>query len=336
MIEARVGPSTTRLADGRVLVAGGAFDASHRGQAAAELYDPATGTWTATGSMLAGRYRHSATLLKDGRVLVAGGNASDSGTPDVQCCLASAELYDPSTGTWAATGSMIDARVEFVATLLNDGRVLVAGGDSAKGPDSTPGAELYDPHTGTWAATGAMKLGNYANQAALLANGKVLVVGGNNANAPPELYDPSSGSWSTLECHCPDFLRIATALPNGSVLVAGTFGAALYDPQAGTWSPTGPPAVENPQNVDNPQNAVLLLNGTVLVLSAADPGHPAAQLYDPSSGTWTAAASPSAVRYLAVPTLLLDGRVLLVGGYSTTFPDSPLASAELYDPGSVN
>jgi len=340
MIEPGTGFSATRLPDGRVLVAGGAFDNTHHGQAAAELYDPATGTWTATGSMLAGRYRHSATLLNDGRVLVAGGNANDSGTRGVQCCLASAELYDPSTGTWASTGSMIDPRVEFIATLLNDGRVLVAGGDNGANNGFVAGAELYDPHTGTWAATGAMKLGNYMNQAALLANGKVLVVGGKDGNAAPELYDPSSGSWSTLECPdgnpgdggCSNTWRVATALPDGTVLVvAETRDAALYDPRAGTWSPTRPP------KVGNPQSAVLLLNGTVLVLSVADSGQPtAAQLYDPSSGTWTAAAGPSAVRFLAVPTLMLDGRVLLLGGYEDRGYSGlwPVATAELYDPGS--
>jgi hypothetical protein len=333
MIDARTGFTATRLADGRVLVAGGAFDASHRGQAAAELYDPATGTWTATGSMVTGRYRHSATLLNDGKVLVAGGNVDSKASLGDRCCVASAELYDPSTGTWSATGSMIDARVEFIATLLNDGRVLVAGGDSANG--SLASAELYDPISGSWTATGAMGIRSYAWQAALLPNSQVLAVGAVDLYLP-ELYDPSSGSWSRIDCpdriggdaYCADW-RIVTPLPDGTALVAGTFGAALYDPQAGTWSPTGLPAVTNPQS------AVLLLNGTVLMLSGADSTHPAAaQLYDPSSGTWTAAALPSAVRYGGVPTLLLDGRVLLLGGYGDTTSLRPQATAELYDPGS--
>lgn len=336
MLEPRTGFSATRLPDGRVLVAGGAFDNTHHGQAAAELFDPATGTWTPTGSMLAGRYRHSATLLNDGRVLVAGGNADSSANLGVRCCLASAELYDPATGMWTVTGSMIDRRTNFMATLLDDGRVLVAGGDSGSGPEPVPGAELYDPSTGTWAATEAMKLLTSGNLAVLLANGKVLVVDG-------QLYDPTSGSWSTLDCpdgripvdvYCSHSWRVATALPDGRVLVvAETRDAALYDPRAGTWSPTRPP------KVGNPESAVLLLNGTVLVLSVADSGHPAAaQLYDSSSGTWTAAAGPSTVRVLAVPTLLLDGRVLLLGGYEDRGYSGywPVATAELYDPGSEN
>jgi hypothetical protein len=335
MINARAGFTATRLADGRVLVAGGAFDASHRGQAAAELYDPATGTWTATGSMLTGRYRHSATLLDNGKVLVAGGQVESKASLGDRCCLASAELYDPTTGTWSATGSMIEARVEFIATKLSDGRVLVAAGDSANG--SLTGAELYDPSSGSWTATGAMEIRSYQWQAALLPNGRVLVVGAIDYYLP-ELYDPNSGSWSRIACpdrfggdlYCTSW-RTVTALPNGTALVAGALGVALYDPRTGTWSATGQPAATNPQS------AVLLLNGTVLMLSVAD--HPfaypaAAQLYDHSSGTWTATVLPSAVRYGAVPTLLLDGRVLLLGGYGDTINLEPQATAELYDPGS--
>jgi len=333
MINARAGFTATRLTDGRVLVAGGTFDASHRGQAAAELYDPASGTWTATGSMLTGRYRHSATLLSDGKVLVVGGQVDSVASLGDRCCLASAELYDPSTGTWSATGSMIDARVEFIATRLNDGSVLVAGGDGANG--SVAGAELYDSISGSWSATAAMGIRSYGWQAALLPNGNVLAVGAIDIYVP-EVYDPGSASWSRIECpdqlggdaYCADW-QIVSALPNGTGLVAGTLGAALYDPRAGTWSPTGLPAVTTPQS------AVLLLNGTVLMLSPADSTHPAlVQLYDPGSGTWTVAPPPSAVRYGAVPTLLLDGTVLLVGGYGDLNQLLPEATAELYDPGS--
>jgi hypothetical protein len=348
MIEARSDFTATRLADGKVLVAGGhmGVNISSPGMATAELYDPATGTWTATGRMLTGRSRLSATLLPDGKVLVAGGNVDSSASLGARCCLASAELYDPSTGTWSATGSMIDARVAHTATLLLDGRVLVAAGDSAH-INGEPGAELYDPISGSWTATGTMKVdGLYGQTAALLANGKVLVVGGHNGNAAPELYDPSSGSWSALDCavgspdgegRCgnPGVWGTATPLPDGRVLVTGdSLGAALYDSGAGTWSPTGRPVVAN--DSPDPYNhlrSLLLLNGTVLLLDNTEAGD-SAQLYDPKTGIWTAAARLTTVRYGAVATLLVDGRVLLVGGYSTTFPDSPLASAELYDPGS--
>jgi hypothetical protein len=151
MIEARAHHTATLLRDGRVLVAGGSSvgfiipeGVEPHLLASAELYDPGSGSWTPTGSMIEVRNGHTATLLPDGRVLVAGGySVGGVGGP-----VASAELYDPSTGSWTPTGSMMRARAGHTATLLPDGRVLVAGG-SGGDSGTVASAELYDPGSGT-------------------------------------------------------------------------------------------------------------------------------------------------------------------------------------------
>jgi WD40 repeat protein len=232
------------LPNGKVLVAGG-----HNGKRAlwsAELYDPASGTWTVTGRLATDRTRHTATLLPNGKVLVAGGLGS-SGYP------ASAELYNPASGNWTTTGSLATARGEHTATLLPNGKVLVAGGYNG---DFNPlaSAELYDPASGTWTATGRLAIARYGYTATLLPNGEVLVAGGFNINgwiAGAEVYDSASGTWTvTGRLTTGDFAHTATLLPNGKVLVAGGFNgnshpgelsrAELYDVGLGfssEWQP---------------------------------------------------------------------------------------------------
>ena len=154
MTAGRTWNTATLLPDGKVLIAGSGFVAcSNCGGPGvgpgptAELYDPVTGTFSATGSMVTRRTDFSATLLPNGKALIAGGI----------CCgpvyLTSAELYDPSTGSFTGTGDMVHARAEHTATLLSNGRVLIAGGQ--ENDDWVTAAELYDPATGTFSSAGA-------------------------------------------------------------------------------------------------------------------------------------------------------------------------------------
>jgi hypothetical protein len=138
----------------------------------AELYDPTNGHWIATGSMTTARDgHHTATLLPNGQVLAAGGLGADGVTT-----LASAELYDPATGLWRTTGSMVTPRSIHTATLLPNGQVLLAGG--LNGNIYLAHAELYDPATGVWMATADMLTARCRHTATLLESGEVLVAGG--------------------------------------------------------------------------------------------------------------------------------------------------------------
>jgi N-acetylneuraminic acid mutarotase len=216
--------TATLLPNGKVLVAGGHAYSPYGLDIhtnAAVLYDPASGTWTATGSMADLRARHTATLLPNGKVLVTGGYSWQGSANR-----ASAELYDPATGTWSATGNLTQPRSDHTATLLHGGKVLVAGGRNQAGSDAAAeSAELYDPSTGTWTPTGSLTHGRAFQTATLLASNRVLVTGGRDAHgtlATAELYDPTTGKWtSTGNLRQPRADHTATLLPDNRVLIAG-------------------------------------------------------------------------------------------------------------------
>src|SRR6266446_3702344 len=149
--------------------------------------EPASVTWTTTGSLNTARYSHTASLLPDGMVLVAAGFATGF------VSLSSAELYDPDSGMWSITGSLNIARGQHTASLLPNGMVLVAAGDDSSGQPSVS-AELYDPSSGMWSKTGSLNTAREEHTASLLPNGLVLVAGGLDSSGEPststELYDP--------------------------------------------------------------------------------------------------------------------------------------------------
>jgi hypothetical protein len=217
----RGGHTATLLANGKILVTGGADqDPTGTGLASAELYDPSTSTFTQTGSMAVGRFLDTATLLQNGKVLIAGGALTSTSAP-----VATAELYDPVTGTFTMTGAMATAREQHTATLLADGRVLIVGGTTSTGTGGlhpTATVEVYDPSTGSFSVTGSMAEARSLHTATLLPSGEVLVAGGGDDNSTAEVYDPATGAFSiTGGMEIGRSGHSATLLPNGSVLVAG-------------------------------------------------------------------------------------------------------------------
>jgi N-acetylneuraminic acid mutarotase len=289
------------------------------------------------------RTNGTATLLAHGDILVAGGGTR------------TADLYDPSNGTFTPTGSMSVARTNATATLLPSGDVLVVGGTDNSGSQEAS-AELYDPATGAFTPTGSMHTARSGHIATLLADGKVLVAGGGcnpggghcNAGSfldnltSAELYNPKTGTWAvTGSMHFERQFFAATLINDGDVLVAGGFSscdddfcsdarqAELYNPKTGTWAVTG-----SMHKAREQFTATLLTNGMVLVAGGLNEGgfndnqkaYAEAELYDPKKGTWTVTGSMSEPRYGQAAVLLPGtGWVLATGGSSDS-------SSEVFQP----
>lgn len=341
MHTARASHTATALSNGLVLVAGGTGDANIP-LATSELYNSASGTWHSTGDLNTGRVSASAVLLSNGHVLVMGGCiASDC----LGSTTTSAEVYDPGTGNWMVTGSMRTGRAEFVAVLLPNGKVLVAGGCTSYDVNGcravTAAAELYNPSTGVWSSTGALRAARMAMTATVLMNGKALIAGGETSASDSlgssELYTEATGTFSlTGRLITPRAGHTATLLKSGKVLMAGgenvnevsTSKAELYNPATGTYAPTG----NMPSNRQE-QAAVLLPSGSVLVVGGnnATPNGtiPLASCatYDPTTGTWAVASTMHNPRADHTATLLHNGHVLAAGGDNNS---GELDSAELF------
>jgi hypothetical protein len=330
MTMARQGQTATLLPDGRVLIAGGTDGVSITDSA--ELYDPATGAFSQTGSMTGPREGHTATLLSNGRVLIAGGLfGTGPTTPDV---LASAELYDPASGSFTATGRMTVARLGHSATLLADGRVLLDGGSNSLG-SATRSAEIYDPTTGGFTPTGSMLTARRDSSATLLGNGQVLVAGGtsNEVLSDAELYDVASGTFhATGSMVVPRAQATATLLVDGRVLISGgsngvtnLASAEVFDTRSGSFSLTGAMTVARAGHA-----AVMMQDGRVLMVGGDGGAVSSTEVYYPASATFRLTGSMSVDRGSGFSSVqLLNGSVLTSGG---GVGSAILASAELYTP----
>jgi hypothetical protein len=347
MHTARERATATLLKNGKVLIAGGE---AQNGlpwtvYASAELYDPATGKFTNTGSMAAARGKATAIALSDGRVLIAGGE----GCKNPKACrnidgetigdLASAEIYDPATGKFTTTGSMTDVTRNSAAALLPDGKVLIVGQVNSWG-------QLYDPATGKFVRTGEVGNFDVPFTATLLPSGKVLVTG---HGAAPQLYDEASGKFTDISLELPAgtpkvaydsqwVLRrgapdTATLLKDGRVLLFDSGYLETYDPATGVCADAG---FISPAGKWEQPTATLLADGSVLYEGGRVVGSDGnstntnvAILYDPTGGS-SRKGSTQVAREYQTATLLQDGSVLIAGGEEAN--SKALASAELFKP----
>jgi hypothetical protein len=223
---ARSGQTATLLNNGMVLVTGGT-QPNGTTLSTAELYNPTTGLFTLTGSMNATRTGSTDTLLNNGTVLIAAG-ASDS---NLDFPLASSEIYDPTAGVFTLTGTMVTPRANSAATLLNNGNVLIAGGNVAN-TTATASAEIFNPISATFSSTGSLSTPRFSHTMTLLNNGTVLISGGANfssslpllfiANATAEIYDNATGTFAMgASLNTARLGHTAALLDNGTVLIAG-------------------------------------------------------------------------------------------------------------------
>jgi hypothetical protein len=341
---ARYEHTATRLANGEVLIVGGE---NNSGQmlASAELYDPATDTFSPTGSLLNPRALHTATLLPDGTVLIAGGLYI---TPQSQYeSLSTAEVYDPVAGTFSyANGTMNEGRFNATATLLNNGLVLLAGGDyypPGQG-ETASDSELYDPSAQTFTVTtGALVTPRENHTATLLNDSTVLIVGGDSQLATvivgaAEIYDPVANTFSaTGSLNTATEFHAAALLSTGNVLIAAGYCGPNCTPDAVSRTEIYNSSTKQftySTNLAIPREAptgTVLNNGTVLIgggqTNTSITG--TAEIFDPATQNVTGAGSLATARDLQTATLLSDGTVLFAAGSGI---GGALLSAELYAP----
>jgi hypothetical protein len=285
MVTTRHSHTATLLRDGRVLIAGG-YGEGTTPLAAAEIFDPATNAFAATGSLSAARAGQVAVLLEGGNVLLAGGVGPDWNF------LSSAELYDPETGRFSQTGSMSAERESHVAVLLQDGRVLIAGGHRGRRADITlhASAEIYDPAARVFRRVGDMGMRRHKHDGVLLQDGQVLILAGSDERDDRGIYDSSE----------------------------------LFDPKTATFS--AGPAMKLGR-YKHAGSSLMLSNGLVLIAGGA----PQAETYDPRERAFVLVGGDArmAGQFSAVARLR-DGGALITGGYGNG--GGPRSSAWLYRP----
>jgi hypothetical protein len=342
----RFGATSTLLPNGKVLITGGRTAAGTANSAVktAEIYDPATGTFHApiatsgTATMQDERYEATATLLGNGLVLVTGGQKASGGSPAV----ASADLFDPTNeGFVVATPSAMNvARSGHTASLLADGKVLIAGGQNSQnsGATTVSSAEIYDPASNSFGAVlaSSMNQPRFRHTATVLSDGRVLLVGGAGSNKSVDLFSHANNTFTTATGSLQQqrTAHTATLLSDGTLLlVGGTAGVAplaevgvISANTVAFTATTGAAAVSR-----NSHTATLLPNGLVLIAggyTGAGSSSPtnSAELYDPHAGVFNPTGTMGVARAEHTAAFTFSGKALFVGG------DAAGLSAELFDP----
>jgi hypothetical protein len=340
MVRPRNYHTGVRMADGRVLVAGGylAVDSSDY-TTAAEIYDPSTNTWAATTDMNRGRAHFRGALFtkgsKAGQIIVASGDTA---------LLPSAEIYDPKTAKWTDTAPMLVGRDEAESVLLGDGRFLVAGGCTLIGPTTCTtianDGEVYDPEADKWTNTGPMSDPRTWFTLTALADGRAFAFGGcvqygdafqcDMSTASGDVFDLATSKWTkTAPAPFPAELHSAALLADGGVLVAGgtsngvfLSGAAIYDATKDTWKKSNLPG-----SIHVSTEMARLPSGKVLIIGSVGTTQNnfalsgVCEVYDPAANTWTPTVLLSPAMALFSVTTLSDGAILVAGGLTTAAGD---------------
>jgi hypothetical protein len=353
LTEGRLQQAATILSDVRVLITGGTPTSSGPGGlTSTEIWDPLTNQTTASGSLDPGmdhflRTTERAFLLQDGRVFLVPGGCGCRPMPT-----GAAEIWDPTSGAWRVIDTLKLTRVSHSATLLADGRVLIAGGmpevlSSAAKPLAD--AFIWDPVRETSTPTGSMIAARAQHLATLLHDGRVLMLGGTDESPGPEglaanaeIWDPRTGTFSVVPSlsTVPGTPFDSTADPgswaaitirDGRVLIVNESSAILWDPDDESVTDAG--SLVQPRI--GGQTATLLADGRVLIVGGRlfQKGDLIleAELWDPETSTFEAAGTLSAPRTYHTTTALPDGRALIVGGFGG-YHLPPLQTLEVWEP----
>ncbi|MBL0141429.1 MAG: VCBS repeat-containing protein [Betaproteobacteria bacterium] len=341
---ARAGHTATMLSNGRVLVAGGANGTTVAAQlSSAELYDPATGSWSPAGNMTAARSGHTATLLGPGLAPARGNQGSGSGqvlaaggvvrSGASSTYLATTETYDPATNSWTAAGPMIAARTGHTASIVGlGGDVIVVGGRNAGG--KLNGVERFNPGTRTWSPIASLATARSEHTSMLSTANLLTVIGGNGTSGPTgtvEVLNLASGAWASANPLV--YARAqhsAALLPSGDIVVIGGVGPGgdsialapeKIDPTAGLWAPAGPAGVAR-----SGHTSTLLPWGRVVITGGLGAGTTALATVEQASysnGQWASPASMAmawASRGHAAVLTESGSSVMIIGGYAQTTP----------------